>query len=190
MSRTLIAIVVATVLAATAANAGASPVLIIVDNTDPSNVTFNATEEAASVVDDSASIIGGISLLDLFSGDGFATNGSQTIGGDLSPSGNAAAYNRILNDFGTLGTTGLNFWNTGDGGDQAFNTTDPAFTGMTSGIDFSTASFNVSGDIVIGDTAGIPGSGAVLGSWALIPTPGAICLFALAGVFGCRRRRA
>jgi hypothetical protein len=189
MFRNMLAMVAVTVLATSAANAGVLPVLIIVDNTDPTNVTFNATGAAAAVTDNSASIVGGISLLDLFSGAGFNTSGSQTIGGDLSPSGNTGAYNRILNDIGTLGTTGLNLWGSGVGGGQDFNTTDPAFTGMTTGFDFSGATFNLSGNIVIGDTAGIPGSGAVLGTWTLIPTPGAICLFALAGLTGTRRRR-
>ncbi|TVQ32258.1 MAG: hypothetical protein EA376_06315 [Phycisphaeraceae bacterium] len=191
MSRSILAIVAATGLATAAANAGEIPVLIIVDNTDPSSVTFNSTGAAAAVTDDSASIVGGISLLDLFGGAGFNTGGSQVIGGDLSPNGNTNAYNRVFNDIGALGTSGLNFWASGiGGGPQTFNTTDPAFTGATTGFDFSAATFNLSGDIVIGDTAGIPGSGAVLGSWVLIPTPGAVGLFAMAGLAASRRRRA
>ncbi|TVQ62434.1 MAG: hypothetical protein EA379_05255 [Phycisphaerales bacterium] len=192
MSRKILAIVAATGLAATAANAQQGPVLLIVDNTDASNVTFIATGAAAAVNDSSASIIGGVSLLNLFADAGFATGGSQVIGGDLSPNGTANNYNRILNGIGTLGASGLNLWTSGASAPtgQSFTTTDPAFTGATTGFDFSGVLFNSSGDIVIGDTAGIPGSGAVLGTWQLIPTPGAAGLFAIAGLIGARRRRA
>jgi len=174
---------------AVSASAQQLPVLLIVDNTDPSNVVFVSTGNPAAVNDDSASIVGGISLLDLFGGAGFTT-GSVPIGGNLSPSGNPGAYNRILNNTGDLGSTGLNFWATGVGGGQSFNTTDPAFTGSTTGFDFGGVAFNASGNIVIGDTAGIPGSGAILGQWQLIPTPGAVALFGIAGLAATRRRRA
>jgi len=190
MKKSIFAVVALAGLAsASAASAQSLPVLIIVDNTDPANVVFTATGNAAAVVDNSASIVGGISLLDLFAGAGFATSGSAVIGGDLSPSGNPGAYNRILNDFGTLGTTGLNFWATGVGGPQEFNTSDPAFSGSTSGFDFGGVSFNSSGAIVIGDTAGIPGSGATLGTWQLIPSPGTLALALPFGVAAVRRRR-
>lgn len=145
----------------------AFPVLISVDRSDPSNVVFTATGNSADVDDASAGIVGGVSLLNLFAGAGFNTNGSQIIEGNLSPSGNAGAYNRILNNVGALGTSGLNFWGSGIGGGQSFTTTDPAFTGSTSGIDFSAAEFNSSGFIIIGDTASLSGSGAVLGTWEL-----------------------
>jgi hypothetical protein len=174
---------------ASAANAQSLPVLIIVDNTDPANVVFTATGNAAAVNDSSASIVGGVSLLDLFAGAGFDTEGSIEILGDLSPSGNIGTYNRVLNDIGTLGTTSLNFWESGGSGDQSFNTNDPAFTGSTLGFDFGGVSFNSSGLIVIGDTGGIPGSGATLGTWQLIPAPGTLAMALPFGIAAIRRRR-
>jgi hypothetical protein len=176
-------------MTASGAQASVFPVLIIVDNTDPSNVIFTATGNAAAVMDDSASILGGVSLLDLFQGDG-AIFSSTVIGGDLSPSGNPGAYNRFLNNIGDLGSTGLNLWASGVGGPQMFNTTDPAFTGSTSGFDFGDVTFNSFGNIVIGDTAGIPGSGAILGTWELIPSPGTLALALPFGIVAARRRRA
>jgi len=173
---------------ASVAGAQELPVLLIVDITDPSNVVFVATGNAAAVNDSSASIVGGMSLIGLFGGSGFTT-GSVPIGGDLSPSGNTGAYNRILNSIGTLGNTGLNFWATGVGGGQSFNTTDPAFSGSTSGFDFGGATFNASGNIVIGDTAGIPGSGAVLGTWQLVPSPSVLALAPVGLLLASRRRR-
>lgn len=175
---------------AVSASAQQLPVLLIVDNSDPSNVVFTSTGNAAAVNDSSVSIVGGVSLLGLFAGGGFNTNGSQVVGGDLSPSGNPGAYDTILNDLGTLGTSGLNLWAVGVDGPQSFNTNDPAFTGSTSGFDFGGVAFNASGDIIVGDTAGVPGSGAILGQWQLIPTPGAVALFGIAGLAATRRRRA
>lgn len=190
MKKSIFAVVALAGLASgSVANAQSLPVLIIVDNTDPANVVFTATGNAAAVVDDSADIVGGISLLDLFAGAGFDTVGSNVIAGNLSPSGNSGAYNRILNNFGALGTNGLNFWASSVGGPQEFNTSDPAFTGSTSGFNFEGVGFNSSGLIIIGDTAGIPGTGATLGTWQLIPAPGTLALALPFGVAALRRRR-
>jgi hypothetical protein len=145
----------------------AFPVLISVDRSDPGSVVFTATGNAAAVDDASASILGGVSLLSLFAGAGFDASANLSVGGNLSPSGNAGAYNIGTNNFGTLGTSGLNIWGDGVGGGQSFTTSDPAFTGSTSGIDLSAAEFNDSGFIVIGDTFTLGGSGAVLGTWEL-----------------------
>lgn len=191
MKKSIFAVVaIAGMASASAANAQSLPVLIIVDISDPSNVVFTATGNAAAVADDSASIIGGVSLLDLFAGSGFDTDGSITISGDLSPSGNPDAYNRILNGIGSLGTTSLNFWASGAGlGPQEFNTNDPAFSGSTDGFDFGGVSFNSSGLILIGDTNLLPGSGATLGTWELIPAPGTLALALPLGIAATRRRR-
>jgi hypothetical protein len=145
----------------------AFPVLISVDHSDPSNVVFIATGNAAIVDDASVSILGGVSLLNLFAGAGFDASANLMFGGNLSPSGSTGVYSFGTNSFGTLGTSGLNIWSDGVDDGQSFTTSDPAFTGSTSGIDLSAAEFNDSGFIVIGDTFSFGGSGAVLGTWEL-----------------------
>jgi len=180
------ALTAAAVLAiAGSAAAQTSNVLLIVDNTDPSNVVFSATGAPADVVA-SVGIINGVTLIGLFDGAGLTLPIGNVIGGNLSPNGNPGAYNRAGNDFGTLSANDLNFWGSGVGGTQTFNTTDPAFSGATAGIDYSAGSFNGSGEIRLGDTV----TGVVIGSWQLIPTPGAVALFGIAGLAATRRRRA
>lgn len=162
----------------------AFPVLLSVDRSDPGNVVFTATGNAAAVDDDSAPMLGGVSLLNLFAGAGFDTPSSVVIGGNLSPSGNDGTYNRVGNNFGSLSSNDLNIWGSGAGGGQSFTTSDPAFTGSTSGIDFSAAEFNDSGFIIIGDVGMLPGSGAVLGTWELaaIAPPSLISISPASGV--------
>ncbi|MCC5822862.1 MAG: hypothetical protein LAT64_04945 [Phycisphaerales bacterium] len=162
-------------------------VLLIVDNTDASNVVVFATGNAATIDlgGGSPTIISGITLMGLFDGAGLPLPIGNIIGGNLSPNGNPGAYNRAGNQFGTLTSNDLNFWGSAVGGGQNFNTTDAAFSGATSGMNFAGAGFNLSGDIRAGDTP----TGAVIGTWQLIPSPSTTALLGLAGFVAARRRR-
>ena len=162
------------------------PVLLIVDNTDPSAVVISATGNAAAIAPSSQpGLIGGVTLIGLFGGSGLDLPITSIIGGTLSPNGNAGAYARAGNRFGTLSDNDLNLWGIA-GGAQAFNTTDPAFSGMTSAIDYSAATFNASGEIRLGDTV----SGAVLGTWQLVPSPSVLAVAPVGLLLASRRRRA
>lgn len=162
-------------------------VLLIVDNTDASNVVIFATGNAASVDlgGGSPTMISGITLMGLFDGAGIALPIGNPITGTLSPNGNPGAYNAAGNQFGSLTNNDLNLWGSGVGGGQNFNTTDAAFSGATNGINFAGAGFNLSGDIRAGDTP----TGAVIGTWQLIPSPSTTALLGLAGFAAARRRR-
>lgn len=175
-------------LAASAASAGIAggPILLLVDNTDPSNVVISATGSPAGTV---ASIgpVSGVTLMGLFGGVGIDLPIGNIIAGNLSSNGTPSFFNRAGNAFGSLADNDLNIWISGGSGTQNFNTTDPAFSGATNPIDYSAASsFNLSGDIRLGDTP----TGTIIGQWALIPTPGTAGVFALAGFAAIRRRRA
>lgn len=171
---------------ASSAMAQSLPVLLIVDNSDPSNVVFTATGNAPAINDSSATIVAGITLAGVFGGSGIDL-AFTPVGGDLSPSGNTFFYNRVGNRFAQLTDNDLNLWSSGGSGSQVFSTGGAAFTGSTSGFNFGAVTFNASGDIRVGDTAS--GSGAVLGTWQLIPAPGTLALAIPFGFAAARRRR-
>jgi len=173
-----------------AASAGVAglPVLLIVDNTDPNNVTFTATGAAAGV-EASTGSGSGFTLQGLFSGAGFEvgfTPGGGSISGTLQANGMTAPYVNSLNQFGSLTDNDLNIWG-GGGGTQLWNTDDAAFSGSSSTDILAGASFNGSGLILLGDAPGT--QPPVIGTWQLIPTPGTAGLLGLAGLAAVRRRR-
>lgn len=174
---------VAVLLTAVGSAMAQSNVLLLIDNTDPSNVTVSATG-AAPDVNASIDTINGVTLIGLFADPGLALPISTVIGGDLIGGGAPGAFNRGGNNFGTLSANDLNFWGSGVGGTQTYSTGSPAFTGAATG-NYTGATFNASGDIRLGDTV----TGVVLGQWQLIPTPGAVALFSVAGLAATRRRR-
>jgi len=184
MIRTTFAVFAAAGIASVA-GAQELPVLLIVDNTDPSNVIISATGNAAALSPSpQPGIISGVTLIGLFGGSGLDLPIGTIIGGTLSPNGNAGFYNRAGNAFGTLSDNDLNLWSV-SGGAQSFNTTDPAFSGMTAAIDYSAATFNESGVIRAGDTV----SGAILGTWQLVPSPSVLALAPVGLLLASRRRR-
>jgi hypothetical protein len=181
--KTMLTAAAVLLIAGTATAQGQLPVLLMVDNTDPSNVLISATG-AAPAVNGSVGVISGVTLMGLFGGAGINLPITTVVGGNLAGGGSAFAYNRGGNAFGTLSANDLNIWVTGGSGNQNFNVANPAFVGVMTG-NYAGATFNDSGEIRLGDTI----SGVVLGQWRLIPTPGALALFGVAGMAATRRRR-
>lgn len=187
MSRLIIAPIALASFASVAA-AQQLPVLLTVDISDPTNVIISATGHAPALSDDSLFMSSGVSLLGLFEGLGFEIPIPTPIGGNLAPAGNAVGYNRFDNTFENLTANDLNIFADGVGGQQLFDLNDPAFSGATTPFDFSGAVFppvGATGPIVNGINPLSP----TLGSWQIIPAPGAFALLGLGGLAATRRRR-
>lgn len=187
MSRLIIAAIALASFASVAA-AQRLPVLLTVDITDPTNVIISATGEVPAFSDNSLFMSSGVSLLGLFEGLGFEIPVPVAVGGNLTPAGNIEGYNRFDNTFENLTANDLNIFADGVGGQQLFDINDPAFTGSTAPFDFSGAVFppvGATGRIV----NGINPESSTLGSWQIIPAPGAFALLGLGGLAATRRRR-
>lgn len=153
-------------------------ILIVVDISNPSATTFTATGAAPLIDDFSSGTTFGVSLLGLFSSDYDAS--SQTVSGNLIPSGSPIPYDSVLNDFFNLTGLDINLFATDDES-QTFLTGTPAFTG-TALIDLSGATFGTSGNIIVGDSEF--GSGNIIGQWSAIPEPSSYAIL-IALATGC-----
>ncbi|MEM1422803.1 MAG: hypothetical protein AAGH64_02255 [Planctomycetota bacterium] len=190
MIRTLAAAVLLTT--ASASHAQTLPVLLEIDVSDPSAVLISATG-AAPALDETLSVVSGTTLVDLFAGDFAIGLVTPDTTGTFAAPGMLGAYNRIANDFGggNVDANDLNLWASGVGGEQAWTTDQPAFTGSWT-LDLTGASFPDAGTLgeVCSDDApnAEDPSGVVLGSFVVVPATGAGPVFAL-GLLDRRRRR-
>lgn len=187
MGRTLLAMIAGVLFSSSAY----SQVLLLVDISNPANVTFTTTGLGAGA-EASAQGFLGVTLVGFF--DATASQG-VLLTGDLLANGMTLAYATAspwTYASGANSGTDLNLWRSSSG-IQDFTTPAPAFTGTSSG-DFSLVEALLpghghSGFIYLGDS---PGSGAaILGTYAVVPEP-ATAIFAAVGgtvVLAFRRRR-
>lgn len=184
--------VLAAVLGLGMLSTACAQVLLTVDISDPSAVTFTATGLAPSANDNTVSGTIGFTLL------GFLTSADDLLStsglGDLEAPGMTSAYDAFaaLDYAGGVFDPGvdINLW--GGSGVQNFSTGAPAFTG-TFTIDLTAIasllpSAGHSGTIQVGDGSE---TGAVIGQYQVVPEPSAVLLTTLAcgTVLIFRRRR-
>lgn len=185
MKCTAIGVLALTGLAASA-SAQNLPVLIEVDVSDLSAVTFSTTG-AAPVVSTTEPGFAGVTLVEIATDN---TSGNRSVpGGTLGPGASGGAYDNLTNSFSTLDVRDLNFW--GSPGTQVFDTSMPAFAGSIT-VDLSDADFLAPGStgiIIAGDSPRLDvDPNAILGSWIIVPAPGAMAMAPVA-LLAVRRRR-
>lgn len=152
-------------------SATSAVVLIEVNISDPSAVTFKATGAPADINDSSTTTFSGATLLGFFR-DTIDLADPVPIAGDLTPSGATEAYELFYVDNHSGPFTDLNLYRESPPlGSQAFNKSDAAFTG-TATIDFSIFSgdalptVGTTGDLIAG-YSGDPGG--IIGQWTVVP---------------------
>ena len=166
-------------------------VLIEVDITDLSAVTFSATGAAPSINGSGQNTLTGISLLGIFSSAETVNPGAT---GSLLPHGATLSYN---NAWTLPSDLDLNFWCSGSCNEtQDFDTTFAAFTGIAT-VDLTGYSILGAGSYGnILDEDGFIGNGVIIGQWEIIdsrvPLPSTLALFGLglAGLGFARRKKA
>lgn len=166
-------------------------IILLVDPSDLSAVSFIATSAFAENTNSDTLVFIGIEL------EGIAEGTANPFGTAISPTssnlvpGGSDAIDEIQN---TAAVTGLNLYRTADAAVESmvFATDSPALTGSLT-VDFSTQNYpfkpvGTIGDIRVGD--GIQGSGVLIGQYQIIPEPttSILCLGGFAG-FLLRRHR-
>jgi hypothetical protein len=153
-------------------------VLLTIDISNPGFVVISSTGAVPLVNDSSADSFNGVTLLGLFTQ---ALSLDATLSGNLVPAGGIAPLDLMGNGYGSVTDFDLNLYNDNASNDPLiFSTSAPAFTGSATTTAL-TVGFNPSGNIIVGDT--ISGSGEVIGTWAVIPEPSSMILFAIALLF-------
>lgn len=165
-------------------------VILTIDVSDPAKVTFSATNNPSSEDFDLAAS-SGITLRGFLTGD----SGTSIDGiGSLMANGMLEPYLSLfaLDYAGGLFEPGrdLNLYANGDAGTQNFLTSAPAFTGSIlfdlSEIAALLPSVGTIGNIQAGDGSV---TGAVIGSYEVVPEPAACLLIGAAGMLLIFRRR-
>lgn len=180
------------------------PVLLTIDASNPSAVTFTATGLNSGLNDSGRIGTDGVDLLGFFSQNQSTLLGSLLPNSSLSGGGLTLSYNNVRGDnYSTSGgnsydlTLSVNASASGSGDAETFSTDQPAFGGSWT-IDFSTLGLNSSalpttgtqGLIISGDRAN---PGAIIGQWQVEPVPepavgSLLVLGSIAGWFVRRRR--
>jgi hypothetical protein len=168
-------------------------VLLSIDVSQASNVTFTATGASPAGDDAETNSSAGITLegfLSAASGLTWEGAGNLTAGTMTLPYGFAFAFSLASGSFAP--GADLNIYN-GAGEDQIFMVTQPAFSGFLT-VDFSASAGLLpqagwSGNILAGDGSA---GGTVIGTYAVVPEPRSILLglFGAGSVVLSRRRTA
>lgn len=176
-----------------AAQAGSS-VLLTVDLTVPNEVTITATDglSAATI---SGGDITGVYLDDFYGVAGDSLSTSSTGAGDLTNAANPSDGSPALFRGGGGTDTGLNIFSWSSDSTVDFTAGELAFTGSgTWALDpneyADMLAGNTSGDLFFpADDSGDVAGATFLGTYRVIPTPGALAMLGLAGAGVIRRRR-
>ncbi len=191
--------VVATVLdqAATACHGSSPPVLLTINDSNPSAVTITATGADAALDFSGSTANAGVDLLQFFGIDESGMTFGQDLTGALTASGVSVSYNDVdRDDYSTGGGavyTDLELYvdvnSPGQGDTETFSTTAPAFTGSWTidlsslGVDSSALPSAGSEGSILSGNYGAPGQ--VIGAWEVtsdVPEPSATSLLALGGL--------
>ena len=164
----------------TAAATPVLPVLIRVNVSTPSAVTFSATGEMPAFDDDSTTTLGGVTLIDFFPG--VIVYNSPT--GNLSPAGTTEVYDIWDTPF----TDGLNLYAAFGNDVQDFSTAAAAFSGVAE-IDLAGSELPLPGASGVIVLANQNENGRALGQWVAVPEPSAFLYGGLISVLaGCGYR--
>lgn len=164
-------------------------VIVLVDPSDTSNVTFTATGAFSSLADSSTNTGIGLTLDGILASNFMA---SVAMSGNLTPSA-ADEFTATINGFLGVDQTDLNLYR--DGGpfnDMTFATDTAALTGQGA-ADLTGAPFRPVGsvgNIFVGD--GVTGSGSVIGQYRVVPEPASIPVLGFASIvasLSLRRRQ-
>jgi hypothetical protein len=167
--------------------------LLIIDLSVPNQITITATA-GLSAVDASGSDTTGVYMENFYSAAGGALSTSSTGAGDLTNAQNPSDGSPALFRAGSGTDTGLNVWSFSSDSTVTFTAGSLAFVGSgTWALDAPEYA-----DMLAGNTSGnlyfpadsnddLPGA-VLLGTWRVIPAPGAATLFGL-GLIGAARRR-
>jgi MYXO-CTERM domain-containing protein len=186
-------VLAAGLFAATLPAAGQS-ILININQTDPSAVTFTTTSANSFVNNSSAYNLYGADLIGYFTAAPVIVAGTVT--GTLTPAGTTTAYTTWIPDnLYALSALDLNLYTTSNPQLQNFSTSSPAFAGTAiinlSALLASLPSTGATGNIYSGN---ISSPGALIGTWVVVPEPSveaqlAFGAMVLAGLAFVRRSR-
>ena len=182
-----------------------SPVLLTINDSNPSAVTITATGFAPGVDNSGKPVSSGVDLLGFFLANESTLFGQLLPGSTLSGGNSGVSYNDVRGDnFSTTGGNSqdlrlsLDISSFGAGNSQTFSILQPAFTGSwtidLSGLGVSAPALpapGATGDILSGFSGD---QGAIIGQWeiAAVPEPSVCSLILLGSIIGAavRRRRA
>ena len=166
-------------------------VLIEVDISNLSAVTFTATSANASQNVASYDAWNGVTLDNFFNGNNTSAE-TVAIGSLWALNGSGTGSTQlgkiyINNTYGNWSRNDVNFYNDA-GVNISFNTSEQAFTGTLSYDLSGFTGFRTvgsSGDIIAGD----PGSAPIFGQWQIIPEPSSALLVLASSLYFILRRR-
>lgn len=178
-----------------AASGAAADILLEIDLSTTNSVTISATSGLASQ-SASASNFTGFLLADFFAAPGTGFGGVLA-----ADSGNLTTFNNpsdgTVSGFVGSASVGLNIWSFSTDGTVGVTAGEQAFTGSATWsldaaqyADFLSAA--TSGDIYFGaDTDDDIGGASIIniGTYSVIPAPGALALLGMGGMVATRRRR-
>ena len=193
----------------TTACAGATePILLTINDSNPSAVTITATGSDAALDATGTTANDGVDLLQFFSTDEFGNLFGQDLTGTLTADGVSVPFNDVnVDDYSTGGGTPyvdlelyVDNGSPGETDTETFSTSSSAFTGTWT-IDFSSLGIDSSALPTAGSEGNILSGyygdpGAVIGSWEVasaVPEPSTVSSLILGGVALCvfmYRRRA
>jgi len=167
-------------------------VLIQVDISNPSAVTFTSTDAFASINDSTSTMFDGVTFDEIFSASSLVseTYAGLTGSGLFPPTTTGLAYDDTLTAGDGVSTTDLNFYANTGSPTQSFSTGAPAFSGSATvniaGVTYQSVGYI--GEILAGYADG--GSFDSIGQYQIVPEPGSLALLGPGGLLITRRRRA
>lgn len=179
-----------------------SPILLTIDDSDPTAVTITTTGFTPGVDNSGIPVSSGVDLLGFFNSNQSALFGQTLSGSTLSGGNSGVSYNDVRGDnFSTSGGSSLDLRLSLDGSSpgagnlQTFSVLQPAFAGSWT-INLSTLGVSGSalptlgshGDILSGFSGD---QGGIIGQWQVgpVPEPGMGSLFVLGSVIAYAVKR-